>query len=161
MIDAVVVVAPNGVHQNWVLNELPVHMPDFIDYKAHFYQAASSSSKKQLKQWDAVFKHPGLKIFCFNIESASNKRGQLELRTCVQHGRVLFVVDESQRIKTPSAKRTQFVVNLARHAAYRRILSGSPITQGPLDLYAQCKFLDPMITGYTTFAAFRSSFRSG
>ena len=157
-IDAVVVVAPNGVHQNWVINELPVHMPDFVDYKAHYYQAASSSSKRQLTEWAAVFKHPGLKIFCFNIESASNKKGQAELRLCVRTGRVLFVVDESQRIKTPGAKRTQFIVNLARHAAYRRILSGSPITQGPLDLYAQCKFLDPMITGYTTFAAFRSHF---
>lgn len=158
LIDAVVVVAPNGVHQNWVLNELPVHMPDFVDYKAHYYQAASSSTAKQRKAWDAVFKHPGLRVFCFNIESASNKKGQQELRTCIQHGRVMFVVDESQRIKTPGAKRTQFLVNLARHAAYRRILSGSPITQSPLDLYAQCKFLDPMITGYTTYSAFRSHF---
>ena len=157
-IDAVVVVAPNGVHQNWVLNEIPVHMPDHIDYKAHFYVAASSSTKKQCTKWEAVFKHPGLKIFCFNVESASNKKGQDELRLCVQTGRVLFIVDESQRIKTPGAKRTQFLVNLARHAEFRRILSGSPITQSPLDLYAQCKFLDPHITGYTTYTAFRSHY---
>jgi hypothetical protein len=156
MIDAVVVVAPNGVHRNWVLNEIPVHMPDFIDCKAHYYQASGSKKQKQL--WEKVFSHSGLKIFCFNVESASNKKGQAELRLCVQTGRVLFVVDESQRIKTPGAKRTQFLVNLARHAEFRRILSGSPITQSPLDLYAQCKFLEPTMTGYTTYTAFRSHF---
>ena len=156
LIDAVVVVAPNGVHRNWVLNELPVHMPDHVNYKAHFYQAAGG--KKQQDEWAAVFKHSGLKVFCFNVESASNKKGQAELRTCVQTTRTLFVIDESQRIKTPGAKRTQFLVNLAKHAQYRRILSGSPITQSPLDLYAQFKFLDSTITGYSTFTAFRNHF---
>lgn len=156
-IDAVVVVAPNGVHRNWVLNEIPVHMPDFVDCKAHWYQA-TGGGKKQQKDWEAVFKHTGLKIFCFNVESASNKKGQSELKVCVQTERVLFVVDESQRIKTPGAKRTQFLVNLSRHASFRRILSGSPITQSPLDLYAQCKFLHPTMTGYTTYTAFKSHF---
>ena len=157
MIDAVVAVAPNGVHRNWVLNEIPVHMPDYIDYKAHWYQA-TGGGKKQKQLWESVFSHSGLRIFCFNVESASNKKGQAELRTCVQNGRVLFVIDESQRIKTPGAKRTQFLVNLARHAEFRRILSGSPITQSPLDLYAQCKFLEPTMTGYSNYTAFRNHF---
>jgi len=42
--------------------------------------------------------------------------------------------------------------------SYRRVLSGTPITQSPLDLYAQCKFLDPAMTGYSTYTAFRSHF---
>lgn len=156
-IDTVVVVAPNGVHRNWVLNEIPVHMPDHIDYKAHFYQA-TGGGKKQKQLWESIFSHSGLKIFCFNIESASNKKGQAELKACVQTSRVLFAIDESQRIKTPGAKRTQFLVNLARHAEFRRLMSGSPITQSPLDFYAQFKFLDPTITGYTTYTAFRNHF---
>ena len=136
--ETVVVDAPNGLHRSWVRNELPVNMPDFTNYKTHFYQA-TGGGKKQKKAWEDVFKHDGLKIFCFNVESGSNKKGQAELKLCVQTDRVLFVVDESQRIKTPGAKRTKFIVNLARHAEFRRILSGSPITQSPLDLYAQCK----------------------
>jgi len=108
-IDAVVVIAPNGVHRNWVLNELPAHMPDDINYKAHYYQA-TGGGKKQKQLWDSIFSHSGLKIFCFNVECGSNKKGQAELKTCVQTGRVLFVVDESQRIKTPGAKRTQFIL---------------------------------------------------
>lgn len=155
-IDAVVVVAPNGVHRNWVLNEIPVHMPDFVNCKAHYYMAGAGVAQK--KQWAAVFKHPGLKVFCFNVESASHKKGQDEIRLCVRTGRTLFVIDESQRIKTPGAKRTQFLVNLAAHAAYRRILSGSPITQSPLDLYAQCKFLEPGLTGCSTNTAFRAHY---
>lgn len=155
-IDAMVVIAPNGVHRNWVANELPVHMPDHVDYIAHWYDAGASS--KQKRAWEAVFKHSGLRVFCFNIESASNKRGQNELNLCVRNGRVLLVVDEAQRIKTPGAKRTQFIVNLRSHAEYRRILSGGLITQSPLDLYAPFKFLEPYITGYTTYTAFRSHY---
>lgn len=157
LIDALVVVAPNGVHRNWVVNEIPAHMPEFVNCKAHYYQA--SGGAKQKRAWEAVFKHAdGLRAFCFNTEAASNKKGQEELRTCVQTGKTLFVIDESQRIKTPGAKRTQFLVRLAKYAAYKRILSGSPITQSPLDLYAQCKFLDPCITGYSTFTGFRSHY---
>lgn len=156
-IDAVVVMAPNGVHRNWVVNEIPTHMHESANYIAAYYSA--SAKKAEREAWNAVFKwSDGLRWFCFNIESASNKSGQQELERCIKLGRVMFVIDESQRIKTPGAKRTKFILKLAQHAAYRRILSGTPITQSPLDFYSQLKFLDPTITGFRTFTGFRSHF---
>lgn len=154
LIDAVVVCAPNGVHRNWVINEIPTHTPDHIEWVAAYYNAGAG--KKEQQAWDKTFATPGLKWFCFNIESGSNKKGQDALSMCVKGARVLFVIDESQRIKSPGAKRTKFIVGLARHAAYRRILTGTPITQSPLDFYAQLKFLDPTICGFGTYTAFKS-----
>ena len=53
-----------------------------------------------------------------------------------------IIVDESTCIKNPKAQQTKAVMKLAKQAERRWILNGTPITQGPLDLYSQCKFLD-------------------
>ena len=156
-IDTVVVVAPNGVHRNWVLNEIPTHMHPSIEWAAAYY--AANARKQERESWDNVKASAGkLRWFCFNIEAASNKKGQTELERLVKLGNVLFVVDESHGIKTPGVKRTRFIVNLAKHAAYRRILTGTPLTQSPLDFYSQLRFLDTEITGYKTFTAFRAHY---
>ena len=60
-----------------------------------------------------------------------------------------MVVDESTTIKNPEAKRTKNIINLAIHAKYRRILTGSPVTKSPLDLYKQCEFLDPDLLNHS------------
>ena len=56
-----------------------------------------------------------------------------------------MAIDESTTIKTPEAKRTKNIVMLGVHAKYKRILTGSPVTKSPLDLYTQCFFLDPFL----------------
>ncbi len=51
-----------------------------------------------------------------------------------------MAIDESTTIKNPEAKRTKNIVTLGKLATYRRILTGSPVTKSPLDLYKQCEF---------------------
>ena len=46
-----------------------------------------------------------------------------------------------QLLKHPTAKRTKNIVGLSKYSKYRRIMTGSPITKNPLDLYSQCEFL--------------------
>lgn len=53
-----------------------------------------------------------------------------------------LVIDESQRIKTPSSKRTKAVMKLARGAKYRYLLTGTPILNTPLDIFSQWMALD-------------------
>ena len=60
-----------------------------------------------------------------------------------------MAVDESTTIKTPTAKRTKAILNLGKLAKYRRILTGSPVTKSPLDLYTQCGFLMKNCLGFT------------
>jgi SNF2 family DNA or RNA helicase len=70
----------------------------------------------------------------------------------------MLVVDESSRIKTPGAKRTKMITKFAKHAKYRRIMTGTPVTKGPEDVYTQFKFLDPNILGYESFYSFRARY---
>jgi len=69
----------------------------------------------------------------------------------------MIICDESQRIKTPSARQSKAMHQLGRLAKYRMILTGTPVTQGPLDLYSQYRFLDPGIFG-NSYYAFRARY---
>ena len=56
-------------------------------------------------------------------------------------------MDESTAIKNPKARRTKALIKIGRLAKYRRILTGFPVTQSPLDLWAQCNFMDEDLLG--------------
>lgn len=68
--------------------------------------------------------------------------------------RTMVIVDESTYIKGHWAKRTRRVTQMSEKARYRLVLTGTPITQGVVDLYAQMRFLSPKILGYHSFYSF-------
>ena len=69
-----------------------------------------------------------------------------------------MVVDESTTIKNPKAKRTKNILKLSKFAPYKRILTGSPVTRNPLDLYSQCEFLNPTHLGFESYYSFRNRY---
>ena len=69
-----------------------------------------------------------------------------------------MAIDESTTIKTPTAKRTKNIIGLGKYSKYRRIMTGSPVTKNPLDLYTQCEFLDPYLLDFTSYYAFRNRY---
>ena len=69
----------------------------------------------------------------------------------------LLIVDESQKIKAYSAKRTRRVLAVARSAPYRLCLSGTPAPNGYIDLYWQIKVVAPEALP-STLAAFRDRY---
>jgi len=156
-IDAIIVIAPCGVHDNWIRNEIPTHLPDYIHYNAAIYR--SQMSKDEEKQLCKVLQSEnGLKIIAMNVEALVTQKGVSFLKTCLLNYRCLLVVDESSVIKNPKAQRTKNLLKLAIHAKYRRILTGTPVTQGPLDLYTQFSFLDQHILHTSSFYAFRNRY---
>ena len=60
-----------------------------------------------------------------------------------------MAIDESTTIKTPTARRTKNIIKIGINAKYKRIMTGSPITKNPLDLYTQCEFLDPWLLDFS------------
>ncbi|MBW7903134.1 MAG: DEAD/DEAH box helicase [Rhodocyclaceae bacterium] len=66
-------------------------------------------------------------------------------------------VDESQYIKGPRAKRTQRITHMSERARYRAVLTGTPFSQGAVDLYAQMRFLSQKILGYKSFWSFAAN----
>lgn len=156
-IDSVLVLAPNSVKTNWITDELPVHMPEYIEYDAAYWMATPNKANRQ--DMARLMEPNGkLKFFAMNIEALSSKRGFDFAKSFVSLRSCLVVIDESTRIKTPGATRTKNAVKLGTYAAMRRILTGTPITQGPLDLFSQFLFLDEDILGHSSFYTFRNRY---
>lgn len=70
-----------------------------------------------------------------------------------------IVADESHRGKSPQGRASRAMHRLAkRHPQARRLLlTGTPMPQGPLDLFGQFRFLDDTIFG-TSYARFRARY---
>lgn len=89
-----------------------------------------------------------LKFFVMNIEALSKKRGIAVARQFLQaHHENMVVIDESTSIKNKDAKRTANILSLRPLSKYRCILTGSPVTKGPVDLWSQCEFLSKGLLG--------------
>lgn len=146
-IDAMIVVAPKGVYRNWE-RELAAHWP-LEDAPCVVTWGRPVPKRPPLERF---------RVYLMNVEALATKRGEGQLDEWLTLEQALLVVDESTSVKNPKAQRTKALTALARRAAYRRILTGSPITQSPLDLYAQLCVIDPKPFGLSSFYAFRNRY---
>jgi hypothetical protein len=86
----------------------------------------------------------GLKILVCGYESVStNGKARKVVDEFVKNagGSLMCVADESHFIKNPKAERGKFATKIAKKSARKVIMTGTPTTIGPLDLYAQYNFL--------------------
>ena len=156
-VDGALIIAPKGVYKTWYSQEIPTHLASHIHYKLVLWQAAIN--QKQKKRLDTLFKSGvDLHILIMNVEAFSTTKGVEFAKKFLSCHETYMVVDESTTIKNPGAKRTKNIINLAPHAKYRRILTGSPVTKSPLDLYKQCEFLDPYLLDHSSYYTFRSRY---
>lgn len=156
-IDTLILVAPNGVHSQWINEQVPTHLSESVPWRGAYTMASPNREEREAMQAALAYRD-GLRIFSLHVDSLSQKKGQEFLRELLTSSRALIAVDESSRIKDLSSKRTQFIVKVARLAPYRLIATGTPISQGVEDLYSQFYFLDKNILGYDSFFSFRNHF---
>ena len=156
-INGVLIVAPKGVYKNWYSSEIPTHLPDHIEKNVVLWQA--NITKQQQKNLNTLFETgTDLHVLIMNVESLSTKKGVDFAAKFINSHETLMAIDESTTIKNPEAKRTKNIVELGKNAKYKRILTGSPVTKSPLDLYKQCEFLDPWLLDHTSWYTFRTRY---
>ena len=156
-INAALIIAPKGVYRNWYSSEIPTHLASHIQHKMVLWTASTSKTKD--KEYQQLFESDyDLHILVMNVEAFSTKKGLEFAAKFLRTHKTIMAVDESTTIKTPSAKRTKSIVELGKLSYYRRILTGSPVTKSPLDLYTQCSFLNEDLLGHTSFYAFRNRY---
>lgn len=152
-ITAALIIAPKGVYQNWYYDETPAHLG--VKHFHGMYRSAPRIADRAVM--DKLLKpNPDLVVCYMNVEAFSHASGCAYAEKFLRAHRCIVIVDESTAIKTPKATRTKTLVKLGKLAKYRRIMSGTPITQSPLDMYAQCEFLNTRALGFPTWTAFKS-----
>ena len=158
-INFALIIAPKGVYRNWTSKEIPEHMSDDIPHRVIRWVASPNKTQQaEMRSVGEAFE--GLTIFVMNVESFSSVKGRTAGewmgRTFGRNG--LIAIDESTTIKNHKAKRTKALMKIASAFKYKRLLTGSPVTKSPMDLYSQCEFLRPGLLGYDSYYAFQGRY---
>jgi SNF2 family DNA or RNA helicase len=162
-IDSLIVIAPKGVYRNWADSELPTHMPEHIRYRVGIWTAeGKKTDEEKLAALTRKDRNVDLHILLMNVEALgrdlANNRAFKFLTDFLLGHQAMLAVDESTTIKNPTATRTKALMKARLLAPYRRVMSGQPAVNGPLDLYSQCAFLDPDLLGYGSYFSYRAHF---
>ena len=156
-IDGALIIAPKGVIKTWYEQEIPTPLPDHIENVSVLWQ--SNITKSQQEKLESLFEvETALHFLIMNVEAFSTEKGVKFAHKFLNSHRALMAIDESTTIKTPTAKRTKNIIGLGKISKYRRIMTGSPVTKNPLDLYTQCEFLDPYLLDFASYYAFRNRY---
>ena len=153
-VNGALIIAPKGVVGTWFNQELPTHLPKRVKNVTVLWQ--SNINKKQKQKLN--FEQEGLHILIMNVEAFSTQKGFSYAEKFLTSHKSMMAIDESTTIKNPRAKRTKNILLLSKAAKYRRIMTGSPVTRNPLDLYSQCEFLDPKHLDFPSYYAFRNRY---
>jgi SNF2 family DNA or RNA helicase len=157
-INGLLIIAPKGVYKNWYDSEIPTHLPDHIFKKMVLWKTSDKSKKQQLLLNTLFETGSEFHILLMNVEAFSKGDGAAFAYKFLSCHNAMIAIDESTTIKTPTSNRTKNILALRQHAKYRRILTGSPVTKSPLDLFSQCEFLDPWLLGHTSYWTFKSRY---
>lgn len=164
------VLAPNGVHLNWTLEELPKHWPaDAPPYVSFAWSTDKAITKKHAAAFAEFLAAPQgtVRVLCMSYDGMLTDPGKAASWSLLRGERCVYIADESQRFKSPAAKgkhkvrRTEVTLKSSVYAPFRRIASGTPMDT-PLDIYSQVRFLDSEFwqreLGLGNFTAFRAYF---
>lgn len=150
-IEGVVVLAPNGVHLNWVINEIPRwSWPEHGAPATFGWETPKRADWDRIAALDKFMAHTGsLKWFAINMEALQHpdtikalKRFRLST-----HRRFMLAISEAHHFGRAGAHRTRLARNLAKVAKFITIETGTPILNSPLKAYALFKILDPLALG--------------
>lgn len=159
---AAVVASDKGNYRNWI-SEFQIHFPEYLKYRMLVWDASFSKRKAdELGQMVAYPLPNCLDVLLLNTETFSRPRcpglRTLELFMAKRRsGDHIIVLDESSSIKGHDSVRTRTACNYALGFAYRRIGTGTPNPQSPLDFWGQMNFLKPNFLG-KSYWAFRARY---
>lgn len=152
-IECLFLLAPKGVYRNWENKEIPTHLS--IPHKIFTWSASITERQAKIFHSDLFRESYKLKIFLLNIEGLISERSANLAVKILESFSTMLCVDESTVIKNAKSHRTKATLKLARLAKMRRILTGSPITRDPYDLYSQLEFLSPKLSGFSDFLNYK------
>ena len=158
----IVVIAPSVVGRQWIDEQLPIHCG--VHYKAHEFE--SKYTKKVIRKLDNFIMSAkydqGIHILCIHYEVFASKKGREIIGQFLSKSTEIpvFIVDESSRIKNPDAKSVKSIIELRRAypKSFRMIMSGTPASKSPVDLWSQFDFLtnNYFNCGYVVFKSIHS-----
>lgn len=135
----------------------PVSVKDTIRYQIKEHTTSPDSDIYVFNDRTTKDNLPSAFWYIIGIESMSDSPRIIQAVNKLVTERTFCIVDESSYIKGHNALRTERITKICERAKYRLILTGTPMSQGVVDLYAQMRFLSPKILGYNSFYSFAAN----
>jgi SNF2 family DNA or RNA helicase len=151
-ISGVILVVPKCVLYNWQ-REIAAWSPLPAEKRVTAVLTGSSHNKARILQhyWHTA------QFFITNYATMQGEVGDL-LCKLAQSRAMAALLDESTAIKNHASVTAKGTHKLGLYCQFRYILTGTPITQGPLDAFSQFKFLSPDILGHHNFYSFKAEY---
>lgn len=153
----VLVFCPKSVITTWTEKELPEHSEQPYAVLPWKHNGITEAYKE--KYFASIRKDHRLWVV-LNYEACLTNQFDRIWKHLVQSrpGYVAVICDESTFIKTHNSRRTRKLISLAKHpnVTFKMILTGTPTTNSPLDVFSQVEFLKPegrLIGASTWFGA--------
>lgn len=172
-IDAMLVMAPNNVKDQWVKwdhmkeyeedeDQVTIHLRQHLPHiiKGLWVGGATGKDKKSWADFEERMDHRGHKLIILSVnwESLLTEQFFEFLKAFCQQFRVMAVGDETTRIGKPGSKRTKRAWKIADLCPMRRALSGTPVIKSPLKAYSQARFLSPKALPFKSYFGYRNTF---
>lgn len=158
-IDGLLVLAPNGVHVNWIRRQLPIHMWENVKFQAHAWQSSEAHKPGHAASLERTLNfRDGLAILAVNSESIIHDKPAAIIKRFLKKRNVMLVVDESHDFRSPGSRRTKRVKALKNYCKVRRILTGTATSNSPLAAYSQFNILADGALGHTRFSDFEADY---
>lgn len=158
VITGLLIVAPNDVDEQWIDQEIPRHMPPQINVRAQVWNAGNARSRRLCAELASRPLPQRLAVLAMNHEAFATNAGREVAQNFLRTYKTLFALDEAHAIKSPKAQRSRWMKRIGANAIARRILTGTPITKVPFDLFMLFAFLDERIIGFDSFLAFKHEY---
>jgi hypothetical protein len=154
-IDCVLVFAPNGVHDNWILRELPKYSRG---YRSLAWEHQERNDPWFLEAFEGLLGPGRLPWLTVNAEALQYKDARKAVGRFIRGRRFLFVCDESDDYGAPGSKRTLFARAVGKKAAFRMILTGTVAEDSPLRVFSQFEILREGALGFTRADRFEARY---
>lgn len=156
-IDRALILAGAGSYADWVDKHTPENFS--LPYEAVLWTGSSSKRERSALDWVGRPPDGAFRLLVMNVEALSSGDRAFDAAVrFLKGGRGAAVLDEASKIKSHDASRSRACWALARLAVHRRILTGTPVTQGPMDLWSQGEFLGRGFSGSESYSAFRARY---
>ena len=153
-IGAALIVCPLVVVRNWQ-REIEMHSSIHADV---YTVSGKDVTKESEIHKGGIELADRMRWIIVNIEALSQGNTYKTLIDYIADQRIMSIVDESSRIKNHKAMRTKRCIRIGEHSKSALVLSGTPVLQGPIDLYSQFEFLDTNIIGIGDYYCFRNRY---
>jgi len=157
-IEGVVIVAPNGVHINWVHTEIPKWIT--VEHEAVAWSTPLRGDPDRIAAFNEMCEFRGLKFFAVNMEALKHLDNRRDVRKFIMscHRKFMLIVSEAHHFGRAGAKRTYFARSLAKNAAFVQTETGTPILTGPLHAFSQYELISEGALGFTDYTSFKKHY---